>query len=941
MSLVGTLTTLVAPLGLVPSLLGQETARMGSALVEERASVIAFEGVVVDDRGAPAAGALVMSSAGGRAIADRNGSYRLEASVPDGARSVQITAAGDTDGTGVASTSVDLAPGTTIARVDPLVLAPLVLANDGACPIWLSTFGALPGVAGTVHAFAVFDDGSGPALYVGGTIAQAGSVPVSNIARWDGTSWSDVGGGMAGVNVSVRALAVFDDGSGPALYATGRFTTAGGAIASNVAKWDGSTWSTLGTGLVGFGGFALAVFDDGSGPALGVAGNFTSAGGVSANGIARWDGASWSALGSGLGNAVFELTVFDDGSGPALHAGGLFSSAGGAPASNVAKWDGTAWSSLGGGVNGPVDGLAVFDDGTGAALYVGGSFSSAGGAAATNIARWDGASWSPLGPGLSGPGSIVQVLAVFDDGTGPALVAGGLFATSAATVVKNVARWNGQTWSALDVGPSSSVLALAGFDDGRGHALYAGGFIACAGSVAANGIARWAGSSWNALDTGIASTVFTLTVHDDGGGPALYAGGRFVGTGTVKSSNVVKWDGPSWSPVGTGVGTSGDLVRALASFDDGDGPELYAAGFFPGAHGIARWDGASWGPVGAATASNLEALTVFDDGSGPALYVGGNFIYFGSPNTPIARWDGASWSYLGAGVNGNVYSLAVFDDGTGPALFAGGTFTRAGGLPVNNIAKWDGTSWSPLGSGVTGGLFNTTVFAMAVLDDGSGPALYVGGLFATAGGVAADNIARWDGASWAPLGSGVTYPGIIATVRSLAAFDDGSGPALYVGGNFSTAGGVAASSIATWDGSSWAPLGSGVTGYVQALTVFDDRAGTGLCAGGTFFDAGGSGDSFLGKWGCPDTTPPTIRCPTGLVLDDRRANGRGEVVTFEVTAIDPEDPTPSLVCVPPSGSLFPPGTTVVTCTATDFSGNQASCQFTVTVGSAVRDPRPR
>ena len=82
---------------------------------------------------------------------------------------------------------------------------------------------------------------------------------------------------------------------------------------------------------------ALTVFDDGSGPALCAGGEFGNAGGVAANFIAKWDGAGWSALGSGMNSAVMALAVFDDGSGPALYAGGGFSAS---PAgdSSLAKW---------------------------------------------------------------------------------------------------------------------------------------------------------------------------------------------------------------------------------------------------------------------------------------------------------------------------------------------------------------------------------------------------------------------------------------------------------------------------------------------------------------------------------------------------------------------------------------------------------------------------
>src|SRR5215831_5161496 len=80
------------------------------------------------------------------------------------------------------------------------------------------------GVDNLVFAYATFDDGSGPALYAGGRFANAGGRPASNIARWDGHAWSQVGSGVDG---DVYALAVFDDGSGPALYVAGSFASAG------------------------------------------------------------------------------------------------------------------------------------------------------------------------------------------------------------------------------------------------------------------------------------------------------------------------------------------------------------------------------------------------------------------------------------------------------------------------------------------------------------------------------------------------------------------------------------------------------------------------------------------------------------------------------------------------------------------------------------------
>jgi hypothetical protein len=112
-----------------------------------------------------------------------------------------------------------------------------------------------------------------------------------------------------------------------------------------------------------------------------------------------------------------------------------------------------------------------------------------------------------------------------------------------------------------------------------------------------------------------------------------------------------------------------------------------------------------------------------------------------------------------------------------------------------------------------------------------------------------------------------------------------------------------------------------------------DGGGPSLCAGGPFLSAFDAGDSFLAKWGC-DTMPPALSCPN-IFVNDRFGTPPGEVVNFSIKAKDDHDPSPIVVCVPPSGSYFPLGRTLVTCTATDASGNQSTCQFTVTVARGI------
>ncbi|MCP4899313.1 MAG: hypothetical protein GY906_20305, partial [bacterium] len=513
--------------------------------------------------------------------------------------------------------------------------------------------------------------------------------------------------------------------------------------------------------------------------------------------VCSWEGDFWL---TDLNNAVHSLAVFDDGNGEALYAGGLFQAASGEKVGSIAKWDGASWSSLPGlyGVDPSVSvyTLAVFDDGNGEALYAGGDFTTANGATVNRVARWDGTSWSTLsGPSGIGLNEPVHKLAVYDDGNGEALYAGGEFTSAGGVTVNRIAKWDGTSWSALSgpsgAGVSDSVYGLAVYDDGNGAGLYAGGAFTTASGVTANRIARWDGTSWSALSgpsgTGVNDAVYELAVYDDGNGEALYTGGGFTSAGGVTVNRIAKWDGVSWSalsgPSGTGVN---DAVYELAVYDDGNGEALYAGGGFTSAGGvtvnhIAKWDGTSWsalsGPSGTGvTTSSVMAMTVFNNGSVEELYAGGNFTLAGGvPANYIAKWDGASWSALsessGGGLTTTVRALEVYDDGNGEALYAGGGFTSASGSIVNYIAKWDGASWSAL-FGPSGTGVDDTVRALAVFDDGNGEALYVGGSFITAGGLTVNRIAKWDGASWSPL-TGPSGTGASSSVSSLAVFDDG------------------------------------------------------------------------------------------------------------------------------------------------------------------------
>src|SRR6266508_3302444 len=109
--------------------------------------------------------------------------------------------------------------------------------------------------------------------------------------------------------------------------------------------------------------YALVVVGD----YLYAGGWFSSAGGVPALNIARWDGHQWSAVGAGFDYEVLALTNFNG----SLVAGGDFLHSGSTPVARVGEWDGTQWHAIGGGVDdGSIHALTAFSG----KLAVGGWF---------------------------------------------------------------------------------------------------------------------------------------------------------------------------------------------------------------------------------------------------------------------------------------------------------------------------------------------------------------------------------------------------------------------------------------------------------------------------------------------------------------------------------------------------------------------------------------
>lgn len=459
-----------------------------------RDAVLEVVGRVVHPDGSPASGATVVAGRGRPVRAGVDGSFKASLfEMPvDGV--IELRALGGIEGERFRARydfSLGAAPAWTVDRLE---VPPIVLESVSTCIgvyDWRQGIGD-PGMgdAGyrSIFGMAVFDDGDGPALYAGGQFASAGGVAASNIARWDGSQWSPLG---SGVNGAVSCMAVFDDGSGPALYVGGSFTSAGGVPVNRIARWDGASWSAVGVGMDQGSVWTLAVLDDGLSSALFAGGTFTTIGGATVNHIARWNGVAWSPVGGGVDGFVSELLVHNDGSGTSLFAGGRFLNAGGVAANRIARWNGASWSPLGAGVNNWVETFAIWDDGFGAALYAGGLFTTAGGASANRVARWDGSSWSAVGSGVN---EAVYGLATFETTDGSMLAAGGKFTAAGGAPASRVAIFDGGSWSSLAGGVNTGeVWSVATWvpPGSSVEELVVGGTFTSAGGGAADRVAAW------------------------------------------------------------------------------------------------------------------------------------------------------------------------------------------------------------------------------------------------------------------------------------------------------------------------------------------------------------------------------------------------------------------------------------------------------------------
>ena len=514
---------------------------------------------------------------------------------------------------------------------------------------------------------------------VGGTFFQVVSgTLVSRVAKWNGTTWTALGSGL---NDRVNSIDALPNGD---LVAVGNFSQSGSTPIGKVARWNGSSWVAMTAGLtadmqppkrvrrLASGAFVLCT-EFGTTPDR-------------LPWLLEWNGTSWKTKLSNFANGTTSpyptLQTAVELPGGSLIVAGFF----GAGNHCALEWNKVVVAPL---VRtwftGTVSTIAV----RGQDIYYGGQFSKAGGLATSSIAKRSGDTWTSFGSAIGG-----TVNAILPMSNGDVIATGDFILTpTSGPTSRSIGLWRNGTWIRLAEGLEGVGHALVELPNGD---VLVGGKFVRAGATLINNLARWNGSAWSAIPNGQPGDAVYALVNTPDGGVAV--GGDFANVGPLATRGVALWDGAAWRSASLG---SSYAVRCLAVAPDG---QIIAGGSFATpfaiAPNIARFDGTGWGPIAAGlTISNaslgtamVRSIAVTSDGK---IIAAGNFDRSGTATVNrVAMWNFSTWESLGNTPDGAVAAIARLSNGN---VLAGGSFTAVNGFNSPPIADW----YEPRGLSVT------------------------------------------------------------------------------------------------------------------------------------------------------------------------------------------------------------------------------------------------
>lgn len=604
---------------------------------------------------------------------------------------------------------------------------------------------------------------------------------------------------------------VFKDSKG-FIWAVGDFvnvTQSGepNIVVNGITRFDGRKWRALGTG---FGGpiDGRRIVEDSLGNIY-ICGNFTSVNGVSANRFAKFDGNTFSALLNGIDAQCLGMDIDSQNN---IYITGIFTTvnSGATAANRIVAWDGVGYSALGVGANDDINTVLVVSD---TEVYVGGLFTNIGGIATTAIGLWNTSIWATVGGGIVAGGTPHVDCIAHDNITGN-IAFGGSFSHSASDgTATRITEWNGNLYFKKGQG------FIGG--DVEGAAYSATGVLYVVGAFEfQNGppndprqkFVRFIGPEWEEVGGGLLA---------DGWSIANLEGETFlISTEEIGFASVLIWSGLKQSLVPV-LNFDLDLLQSKDN-------RIYIGGSYDEAGGVANttsicyWSIQLSDYVAMGTGADGSVFSLIELANGD-IVAGGTFLSMGGvANTQgIALWQKTTQIWLSINnINGSVLDMAV-NPRNGDLYIVGSFIDAAGGASTQNIARFDGTNWFSVATSING-VINAIEFDQA-------NNAYIGGQFTLINQVQHDFITRYD---LDTISFVVMQNGTNGTVNDIKVDELGN---VFVAGLFSQLGNQAVSNIGRWNGTGFFTMADGLNDRVKVLEILGPNS---VLAGGVFNKSG-------------------------------------------------------------------------------------------------------
>jgi hypothetical protein len=335
---------------------------------------------------------------------------------------------------------------------------------------------------------------------------------------------------------------------------------------------------------------------------------------------------------------------------------------------------------------------------------------------------------------------------------------------------------------------------------------------------------------WEDVQGGTDEAGLVYSMYEHNG--VLIVSGSFdsIGGGTIPSEILGFWDGNGWTPTNVNFYAGGPLDYAV--FQN----QLYAGGDFDKVNnvdsckGIARMVNSNWQSLGTGVTSGKVNCLKEYNDT---LFVAGTFYEVNDTimTRGIITWDGNNWNSIGPGVSGGFQDIEDMEVFQGQ-LYAGGFFGYINGLHAPGICRYNGTAWDSVGTGMNGPV-------KCLFVDSVNNRLYVGGQFTTAGGVSTPTgVAYWDGNNWFPVGTFpyipandlIIHQGIIYNLTTQSGLPNINGDTI----NY----------LAWFDGANWNPVPRGLDAGGYEMDIYQGE----LYVGGVFSHAGDTLVNGISNW---------------------------------------------------------------------------------------------